>query len=250
MKKIKWGEDPNFSGPRDYYRNSLILREISKYKNRGTILDFGCGTGNLIIRLSSAGYSCVGVDLSELSINFLKKRLNVKKIKNVSIKVAGEEFLYKTTFLFDAIVSGETLEHLEDDEYAIKGFYKCLKKNGICVVTVPARPGLWSKVDEYAGHFRRYNAEGLVGVFKKSGFSVIKVFYWGFPLGYIWDKFFLSPLFILKVEKGISFSKSNFFLSKFLSSERLKLLLSLPLWIDNLFCWTNKGVGLLLVAKK
>ncbi len=250
MKKVVWGEDPNFSGPRDWFRNTLVLREVLRYKKKGKLLDFGCGVGNLLIRFSSYGFECTGVDSSRIAIKNFKKRLGDYNIKSVEVRTAHEPFLFKGKDKFDVIVSGETLEHLKNDELAIRGFYRCLKKGGVCLVTVPAHPERWSKVDEYAGHYRRYRMKDLVSLFKKQSFSILNVFYWGFPVGYFWDKFFLYPLFTLKTENNFSFTKINNPVTNFLLKSKIKLFFSIPFWIDNFFNWTKLGVGLILVARK
>ena len=199
MKKLVWGEDPLFSGPKQWFRNSLIIKHALKYKKHGKLLDFGCGSGEFLVRISNYGFQCIGIDPSSPAIKFLKKRLSENIINNVTAIVGNENFLFKPNGKFDLIISGETLEHIKNDEKVVGGFYKSLKKGGICIITVPAHQERWTEVDKHAGHYRRYKKKGLKSLFKNEGFVILDVFYWGFPLGYLWEKFVLHPLFINKI---------------------------------------------------
>ena len=49
---IDWGEHPDIYGPRDYFRNMLIFRELKKHKEIKKILDYGCGVGNMLTFLA------------------------------------------------------------------------------------------------------------------------------------------------------------------------------------------------------
>ena len=117
-RKTQWGEDPQFSGPRDWFRNSLIIHEVQKRKQKGTVLDFGCGSGNLLIRLAKKGFSGVGVDASPLAVSFLKKKLQSHQSLSLSVYQGTEKLLTTLSEKFDLIVSGETLEHLKKETKA------------------------------------------------------------------------------------------------------------------------------------
>jgi 2-polyprenyl-3-methyl-5-hydroxy-6-metoxy-1,4-benzoquinol methylase len=88
------------------------------------------------------------------------------------------------------VISSEVLEHVENDRKAVKELWRVLKKRGVCAVSVPANPDLWDKSDEWAGHKRRYTKEGLISLFEGNGFKIEEVFFWGFPLVRIYNRFF------------------------------------------------------------
>jgi len=76
--KMMWGEEPELSGPRDYFRNSLLLREIEKNQKGKKILDFGAGSGHLILRLLEKGNTCWGIDTSKVVIDVLEEKVKGK----------------------------------------------------------------------------------------------------------------------------------------------------------------------------
>lgn len=251
MKKAVWGKNPEFWGPRDWFRNSLLLKEIKARGERGFLLDFGCGSGNLLIRLAREHFLGKGIDASSLAVKFLRKRVKKESlIKKIKVVKGKENFLFKTKDRFNVIVSGETLEHLENDERAVQGFYRSLKRGGICVVSVPSHKWLWDINDDFSGHYRRYEESDLRILFKTAGFKIEKVYYWGFPVSFLWHKLIYLPLIKKEVETGKVYVNNSGFLGKILSWHGTKRIFSIPFWLDQLFNWTRLGGGLILIARK
>lgn len=250
-KLIKWGEDPEFSGPRDWFRNSLIIKEVIREKTKGKVLDFGVGSGNLLFRLAAKGFICTGIDKSKLALNYLKLKAKEKGFTDlVKAKEGDEGALTKIKQNFDIVISGETLEHLKDDQKVVKGFLKILKKGGVCVVSVPAHMWLWDANDDFSAHYRRYEKSDLIRLFESESFNIVRVYYWGFPLSLLWHRLIYLPLFCRKIKQKRIYTNSPGFWGRILASERMKKLFSIPFWLDELFNWTRLGVGLILVAKK
>ena len=52
-------------GPRHYYREGLILRNLENAVMKGRVLDVGCGTGSLVVKLSLRGYNVCGIDMAD-----------------------------------------------------------------------------------------------------------------------------------------------------------------------------------------
>lgn len=249
--KILWGEDPEGCGPRNYFRESQIIENLRKYKKKGKILDAGCGNGTLSIRLAEAGYDLNSIDLSKRSISFFYnkiKKLNLDK----KIKIRQESILKMSypSDSFDGIVCGEVLEHLKNDVVALREFNRVLKKRGICVVTVPAKMGEWDFVDDASGHMRRYEKEELSQRFERAGFSIIKCFYWGFPLTNLWHNCIYKPFLEKQMRTGFKVSSSDNIAAKILKSPKIIRYLSSIFFVDKLFTFTNFGNSLLVVARK
>lgn len=73
---------------------------------------------------------------------------------------------------FDVIGAFDVIEHLSDDEEALRVLHSLLAPGGALLLTVPAHERLWSYFDEFSGHFRRYSPGGLRDVVERSGFQV------------------------------------------------------------------------------
>jgi SAM-dependent methyltransferase len=78
---------------------------------------------------------------------------------------------------FDVIVALDILEHVRDDEAALREFYRVLKPGGRVVATVPAYQSLWSAHDVALMHFRRYLAGELRTRFVNARLRIEKLSY-------------------------------------------------------------------------
>jgi SAM-dependent methyltransferase len=240
--KIIWGQDPYFFGPRDYFKNALIVKEVQKITKRNVkILDFGCGCGNLTLKLAELGYYLTGFDVSLLSLDVLKNKVGKSNVKK-SIKIEDNiEKLKKNISEFKIICAGEVLEHIRDDREIVRIFRKILMKDGFCVLTVPARKKYWDKSDEAAGHFRRYEKEELRSLFTSEGFEIKKIYCFG-PVSLFWQKFIFLPVFLKRLSSSVSIKhKRHYSLLSHLIW--LNKILVYIFFIDLIFvklnCWNN-----------
>jgi 2-polyprenyl-3-methyl-5-hydroxy-6-metoxy-1,4-benzoquinol methylase len=75
---------------------------------------------------------------------------------------------------FDVIGGFDVLEHIKEDEKVLAQIYTALKPEGLMLLSVPQHAWLWSPVDEYACHERRYAATDLHQKIEAAGFCVIR----------------------------------------------------------------------------
>ncbi len=247
--KIIWGQDPHFFGPRDYFRNTLIIKEVRKIaKGRVKILDFGCGCGNLTLRLAELGYSVTGFDISPLSLDVLKNKIDKSSVKK-SIKIEDNiEKLQKNVSGFKIICAGEVLEHIRDDKEVVRIFKKILVKDGFCVLTVPARKKYWDKSDELAEHLRRYEKKELMGLFTSEGFKIKRIYCFG-PVSLIWHKFIYLPTLLKRLPSSgsIQHKRHHSFLSYLTWLNKIFVYI---FYIDLIFMRFNCWNHYLMVAYK
>ena len=154
----------------------LILFFVKKYiSTEKLILDIGCSSGDLLIKLKDNHYSNLyGIDSSKNAINNCKeKNLNDVQIMNASKLEFPDNH-------FDCIIASNIIEHIEDDNSTIIEWHKKLKPNGILIIMVPAFSWLWSTHDEKNHHFRRYSKKIFLHLLHN--FNNIKVSYWNFFL--------------------------------------------------------------------
>ena len=152
-------------------RNKLILWAVHKYSPQlKSFLEIGCGTGFVI---------------SAISKRFPEARLSGSEYLEEGLvyarqRVPGAEFTqmdarhipYESEL--DAIGAFDVLEHIEEDETVLQQIFKALKPGGIVFITAPQHRWLWSAVDEYACHVRRYGANELHQKVCKAGFEIIR----------------------------------------------------------------------------
>lgn len=126
------------------------------------VLDFGCGIGTLS-RLFRArtGIAPDGIEPDA------KQRATF-----MSRGFRGFASLAETGKNYDVIFTSNVLEHIEDDEAALKEIGAHLADNGSLLVYVPAFKLLWTRMDDRIGHQRRYTRGELVAKLQSAGFSV------------------------------------------------------------------------------
>lgn len=73
---------------------------------------------------------------------------------------------------YDVIGSFDVLEHIQEDEKVLENFYTALKPDGYLVLTVPQCMWLWSAVDEFSCHCRRYSRDQMVHKLGTAGFQI------------------------------------------------------------------------------
>lgn len=175
---------------------NIIIRSVVKHvvgePDRKTFLEIGCGTGFVLSFLEKQGFIVTGLDMHKESMKFAKRRT---KAPLVCIKL--EKFFTKKNF--DIIGAFDVLEHVDNQMKFLEKSGKLLKKGGRLFLTVPARKELWSKIDEFSGHKRRYDKAGLASLLKKSGFKVEMIKYFGF--------FLLFPQWAIRRYQNIKMSR-------------------------------------------
>jgi SAM-dependent methyltransferase len=91
------------------------------------ILDVGCGSGNLILRLKSAGFSQVeGID--PFIVEDIHHKNGVKILK---------KFLHEVNEHYDFIMLNHSFEHMPDQLAALKEIYRLLKPGGTVLIRIP-----------------------------------------------------------------------------------------------------------------
>lgn len=158
-----------------------LVGALIKPEERIKILDIGCGVGNFSKILEKYG-DVYSVDSSPAAVKFCQEKM----LKNVFLgRVESLPFADKT---FDLIVALDVLEHVAEDNLAVTEIGRVLKKDGYFISFVPALMSLWSEHDVNLFHYRRYNKNTFLALFK-DGWQVKKVSFFNFflfPFIFLW----------------------------------------------------------------
>lgn len=120
------------------YQHNLVTayylrdRQVIETKDK-VILDAGCGSGYKALGLAIAnpGAKIIGIDLSELSVNLARQRLQYHGLENVEFYAMAIEDLPKLDRQFDYINADEVLYLIPDPITALKAMKSVLKPDGI-----------------------------------------------------------------------------------------------------------------------
>lgn len=142
-------------------RRRILCRLLESIAPRGEgrlVLDVGCGGGANTAALSR-GYRCVGVDPSPQMIEAARRRYPEVSFLEGTVEKAVDRLGARGA---DVCLLADVLEHVADDRGLLGEVVRACRPGGVCLVTVPANPGLWGPHDEAHGHHRRYSRKDLV----------------------------------------------------------------------------------------
>jgi 2-polyprenyl-3-methyl-5-hydroxy-6-metoxy-1,4-benzoquinol methylase len=143
------------------------------------ILDAGCGTGSLSVRIAARCREVRAIDIAGNAFAPAHRA-----VANVHFRKMNVEALDFPAGTFDAIVSVETLEHLINPAVALAEFHRVLKPGGRLVLTYPTvnrtamgalqrRLGIGRHLD-ISEHLNEWNYAEVVAAGRAAGFTFEK----------------------------------------------------------------------------
>jgi SAM-dependent methyltransferase len=153
-------------------RNKLIHWALKSYfPGARSFLEVGCGTGVVLaaLRARRPEVSFAGGEPFAAGVGIARSRLP----DDVPVyQLDGRRLPFEEEF--DVVGAFDVLEHVDDDEKVLEQMHQAARPGGGILVSVPQHPWLWSAVDRFSHHKRRYTASALVGRIEKAGFRVVR----------------------------------------------------------------------------
>jgi len=167
-------------------RKLSLINSFSKQK--GTLLDVGCGTGDFLEFSKQKGWRVVGIEPNDEARAIANKKTNNSVYKT-------NHLLNLENHSFDIITLWHVLEHLPNLEEHIAEFKRLLKPNGTLIIAVPNYKSYdakiyktyWAAFDvpRHLWHFSKESIKILMETFKM---NVVKMY----PMQF--DAFYVSLL--------------------------------------------------------
>jgi 2-polyprenyl-3-methyl-5-hydroxy-6-metoxy-1,4-benzoquinol methylase len=167
-------------------RKLSLINSFSKQK--GTLLDVGCGTGDFLEFSKQKGWRVVGIEPNDQARAIANKKTNNSVYKT-------NHLLNLENHSFDIITLWHVLEHLPNLEEHIAEFKRLLKPNGTLIIAVPNYKSYdakiyktyWAAFDvpRHLWHFSKESIKILMETFKM---NVVKMY----PMQF--DAFYVSLL--------------------------------------------------------
>lgn len=173
----------------DKIRRLHVVRAVSGFLEPGAhVLDAGCGRGEYVLYLAKKHPRCTfdGIDINQDSCEACirrKERLKLENVRFVPRSVTddcgnGE---------YDLVYCVDVLEHIADDEIALRSLAKALRSRGRLILHVPCAgcEGIFQgsarfdrRFKELGYHLRDgYLSDQLLAKLTKCGFIVLQDYY-------------------------------------------------------------------------
>ena len=130
------------------------------------VLEFGCGDGDVLAALAR-DYKSFGFDRG-------LEDLAAARSDSLSV-VVGEGAAPPFSRSFDLVGLFDVVEHVPNDVGLLRIASSLARPGGWVLMTVPADPALWTTLDVYAGHQRRYTRTMLEEVCEKASLELVSV---------------------------------------------------------------------------
>lgn len=173
----------------------IVLEDMNKfdeYVKKGTVLDFGCGSGYNSVLLANMGFCVKGVDVDNYT-EYQKNTYNKLMVEDqqrlwseLSKKSKGLSFSHYNNTLsfardtFDAVLAHAVLEHVPAHKVPIvlAEIHRVLKPGGILYITRLPRSLSWTEHLARAMHIgcheKLYRDQEMSKILYKSKFEVIR----------------------------------------------------------------------------
>jgi 2-polyprenyl-3-methyl-5-hydroxy-6-metoxy-1,4-benzoquinol methylase len=148
------------------------LKLISSYVSRGTMLDYGCGTGMFLNVCKNDGWETYGMEPDDNARKMsIEKGLDVFSDKNMlSDSIADKKF--------NAITLWHVLEHVTDMDETLSFFKSKLNNDGVLIIAVPNHVSydakyykeFWAAYD-VPRHLHHFDINSMTSLVEKAGFK-------------------------------------------------------------------------------
>jgi SAM-dependent methyltransferase len=151
-----------------YYMDNILPKD----KNT-SILDIGCGYGQMLASLKRKGYTNLhGIDVAPDAVDFCQRQ-------NLDVVAVDDIVYFNNTEKYDLIIMSHVLEHIEKSKVIeiLKHIRtKLLKSGGAFLLMVPnaqSNTGAYWMYEDFT-HYTLYTAGSVLYVLKAAGFADIK----------------------------------------------------------------------------
>jgi glycosyltransferase involved in cell wall biosynthesis len=140
------------------------------------VLEIGAGIGSLTDQFIPRDFY-VASDINPNYLHYLRSYSLGKPYLQIKHIDAGNSNHFKgLAERFDTAIMLNVLEHVPDEQQALRNLLSTLEPGGRAIVLVPQHPRLFGSLDRVLEHRERYTAAHLEGSLKEAGFAIERIF--------------------------------------------------------------------------
>jgi 2-polyprenyl-3-methyl-5-hydroxy-6-metoxy-1,4-benzoquinol methylase len=156
-----------------WQRHSRKVRQALSLHGRGSLLDFGCGSGSFLERMRRLGWEVTGLDTSAAAVQRVRQELGLPALAG-SLPHAG-----LPPESFDVITMWQSLEHVHRPLRVLRDAHRLLVPGGKLLVSVPnidSLPFRWFGQTWYGldlpRHLTHFTPPTLRAMLEHAGFRI------------------------------------------------------------------------------
>lgn len=166
-----WDEDPKKVRLANEIADAML--EELKPAPETDVLEFGCGTGLVTLRLQPVVRSIVGVDSSAAMLGQLEAKVAERGLANVAWQQIDLEKGGQLEGSFDLVASSMTLHHIRDLDPLLVQFFRVLRPGGrVALADLDQEDGKFHDNPEGVFHMG-FDRETLRSRIEKAGFVAV-----------------------------------------------------------------------------
>ncbi len=168
----KWDSNPGRVKLANDVADEII--KVCKPNKKMDVLDFGCGTGLITLRLQPYVKSITGADSSGGMISVLEAKAEQQGISNVHAQMVDFEKGGKVAGTYDLVVSSMTVHHVPDTGALFRMWHSLLNPEGrVCFADLDTEDGTFHRDNTGVFHFG-FDRNKLKGLLLESGFRDVR----------------------------------------------------------------------------
>jgi len=159
----------------DFDLNHILTQKIAAGNNRiKTVVDLGCGTGELLSLINMKVHKCIGVDSSPKMLELAKTRF--KNIEgNYEFRLGEVEHLPLKEKEVDSAVINMVLHHIAVPSQVIHEAWRVLGPSGYLLIADLAKHTSESVKERFGGSWMGFETEEIAKWLTDAGFKVTSI---------------------------------------------------------------------------
>ena len=138
------------------------------------VMDFGCGTGLVTLRIQPFVNSIIGIDSSQGMLDVFNVKVAKLELKNVSSLFVNPDKGDILSGNYNLVLSNMTLHHIKEIEALLKQFHDVIAPGGyLCISDLDLDNGQFHNDNTGVFHFG-FSRESVKDIFTNIGFENVK----------------------------------------------------------------------------
>lgn len=155
---------------------AAYLRERGQVADRLSLLEVGCGRGNMLLEARNRGYQIHGREFSTDAARVANLKLGADVVR---VDAIGEETFPQQSF--DVCILADVIEHVRDPAGFLQTICRLLKPGGVVFIATPSTDSWsakllgWNWMEYKPEHLFFFNPKTITRLLENAGFDNVEI---------------------------------------------------------------------------